>query len=261
LDYKVKEALTIIKKAKRKSGNIPLVLNFSGGRDSLLLLNLIKKVTDDFICFFCVTGIDFPELNDQVKNSAKDFDLDIYYSYPSDHKGGFFDRMEKFGNFPLIQTTWCSRDLKWRPQKKVLTKLFGKNTFYKLNAVRRYESSRRRKLYKPTGFFREDYEVYNDIMVFPILSWTTKERDHYLAKNNIPIRTNLLYKKYKVSGCYWCPFYQANIYRRIICDFPNLYDKFIEWEIKLNKPSIVSKKWLRNIKDEMVYIKTLDQFV
>ncbi|MFX0132080.1 MAG: phosphoadenosine phosphosulfate reductase family protein [Candidatus Hodarchaeota archaeon] len=262
LSFKINETMRIIRKAKKESGNIPIILNFSGGKDSLLLLNLVKKVTDDFICFYCVTKIEFPETVESVKETAKELEIPLLFSYPNDHKGSFFKRLKQFRYFPLIKNTWCSRDLKWRPQKKVLMRFFGNKTFYKLNAVRKYESVRRTHIYhKNNVFFWKDYDVSKDLMVFPILNWTTNERDNYLLKNKIKIRTNPLYKKYKVSGCYWCPFYQASIYRRILSDFPNLYDKVIDWEIRLNKPSVSGKKWLRDLKDEMVHIKRLDHFL
>ncbi|MFW9971718.1 MAG: phosphoadenosine phosphosulfate reductase family protein [Candidatus Odinarchaeota archaeon] len=260
LASKVKESLDIIRKAKKESGNISLVVNFSGGKDSTLLLELVKKVTDDFICFYCSSGIEFPETIDSVKNIAKEKDLELLFSHPEDHKGDFFSRLERFGYFPIIKTTWCSRDLKWRPQKKVLTREFGKNIFYKLNAVGKYESSRRKSIYTKREYFWKDYDVSNDIMVFPILNWTTLERDNYLKKNQIKVSTSQLYKKFKVSGCFWCPFYQASIYRRILSEFPNLYDEIIEWEIKLNTPSVSGYKWLKDLKDEIIHIKTLDQF-
>lgn len=259
--YKIKQTQKIIKRAGKKSNPIPLIINFSGGKDSLLLLDLVQKITDNFICFYCISGIEFPETIESVKKTAESRELELFFSHPQDYKGDFFTRLAKFRYFPQINTTWCSRDLKWRPQKKVLSKLFDCNRFYKLNAVRRFESSRRQRIYNRNGFFKKDFDVANDIMVFPLLNWTTWERDNYLIKNSVKIETKPLYKKYRVSGCYWCPFYQLSIYRNIIIDFPDIYDKFIEWEIKLNMPSACGYKWIRDIKDELLHTKTIDKFL
>lgn len=261
LAYKIKESIRVIKKSAKESKNLPIIVNFSGGKDSLLLLDLVKSAKVDFICFYCATGLEIPGVLEKVKKTANDYDLDLYCSTPFDHKGTFFQRLKQFRYFPLIKSTWCSRDLKWRPQKKALTKIFGKNKFYKLNAVRKYESSRRKAIYDGKAFFWKDWEVSNDIMVFPVILWTTWERDYYLKKRNVEISTNQLYKEFKVSGCAWCPFYQTSIYRRILRKFPNLYDRIIKWEIKLNKPSINGKKWLRDLKDELINNRILDEFI
>lgn len=253
LDLRIRESLTIIKEAVKKSALIPLIINFSGGKDSLTMLDLVQKVTDNFICCYMATGIDLPGAKEFAVESCRRFKRKILVSTPFDYKGDFFQRLAQFRHFPGIMTTWCSRDLKIRPQKKMLTKLYGKVHFYKLIGVRRYESSRRRKIHVTTprkGFMLPDYDVANDIMVFPILNWTNEDVKQYLEINKIRVPANPLYKKYGVSGCYWCPFYQPSIYRRIIKQHPNLYDKFIEWETKLNMPSVSGYHWLNNIKKE-----------
>jgi len=236
-DNPLKSSIRVIKKAVRETKK-PLIINFSGGKDSIALLHLVKKITDNFICFYCDSGIEFPGTLEAIKKTAKSLELDLLISNPEDHKR----------NFPNFQTAWCSRDLKWRPQKKVLEKEFEKGVFYKLNAVRKNESSRRNKIYKGNDFFKPDYDTNNDIMVFPLLNWNTSFRDRFIEKNEIKIPTKNYYKKYGVSSCYWCRFYQAYIYIKVLKDFPNLYNDFIKWEKILNKPSVAKNIWLSNLK-------------
>ena len=251
LDSRVRRSLAVIKYADRKSPK-PLVVNFSGGKDSTVLLDLVQRVTDRFICMFCVTGIEFPEAIESAKRTAEEKGLDLYFSYPSDHKGGFFERLSEFKTFPTIKQTWCSRDLKFRPQKKLLKAVFGDCVLYKLNAVRREESSRRRLIYNGRSYVAKDPNVSRDIMVFPILDWTTLERDRYIENRRLKVETARLYRSYGVSGCYWCPFYQPHIYRRILKDNINLYDQFIKWEQVLNSSSVIGHNWLRDLKKEAV---------
>lgn len=251
LDSKIREAKQVITRVAAKS-SVPLILNFSGGKDSMTLLDLVRQVTDNFVCFYMVSGIEFQESIDFVVEQCERMGLKLLMSRPSDYKGGFFERLPTIGYFPTVQnnTLWCNRDLKVRPQYVVLKREFGaKQMFFKLNGVRRYESSRRKKIHAGTkDFMRLDYHVAHGVMVFPILNWTDENVRDYLAANSIRVAKSPLYEKFGVSGCYWCPFYQAGIYKRILCQCPNLYDEVIEWEKKLNRPSVSGHVWLRDLK-------------
>jgi len=251
IDFRVKESVGIIENAVRKSGLVPLIVNFSGGKDSMLLLDLVQKVTDNFLCCYMVSGIEFREAIKFAEKSCRGFGRKLLFSYPSYYKGDFFERLNDLGYWPTIKKTWCNRDLKIRPQKKMLNKQLGKCRFFKLNGVRRYESRRRTKMHKNTpksGFMLPDYNVSQDIMVFPILNWKSQTIKDYLESEGIAIKQSPLYKEYGVSGCFWCPFYQRSIYEKILRKNPNLYDKFIEWEEKLGQPSANGFVWLREVK-------------
>lgn len=253
LDARIKESFSIIEKTVKKTGETPLIVNFSGGKDSMVLLDLVRQVTDKYVCFYMVSGIEFAEAIEFVKVQCDKLDVKLLLSTPADYKGDFFTRLGIIGYFPTVQnnTLWCNRDLKIRPQKRVLNRVFGNQLFFKLNGVRRYESSRRMKIHRGTkDFMRPDYHVSKGVMVFPLLNWTDGNIREYLKMRAIHVAVNPLYEKYGVSGCYWCPFYQKEIYERIIPQNPNLYDEFIKWEVKLNKPSVSGLVWLKDLKEK-----------
>ena len=64
--------------------------------------------------------------------------------------------------------------------------------------------------------------------------------------------TSGLYKEFGVTGCSWCPFYQPDIYRRILKRMPNLYDRIIELENELNLPSVSGYYFMRDLKEEVL---------
>jgi phosphoadenosine phosphosulfate reductase len=250
LDYRIKQSQAIIDNALRRSALVPLIVNFSGGKDSLVLLDLVQQVTDRFICMYMKTGIEFSENIQFVTETADSLQVKLLVSTPADYKGGFFERLETFGYWPTIKKTWCSRDLKFRAQKKLLNRMYGKTKLFKLNGVRASESARRTKMHRntpKTDFMKPDWDVHGDVLVYPILNWTDENISDYLKINKIRVKKNPLYAKYGVSGCYWCPFYQASIYEKIAKQCPRLYDKFIEWEKKLNEPSVNGYQWLSTI--------------
>lgn len=253
LDVQIETSQNIIREAVQRSGNVPVIVNFSGGKDSLCLLQLVREVTDNFRCFYMISGIEFPEAVEFAQKTCDRFGVELLTSRPSDYKGDFFKRIERLRSFPTLRAQWCNRDLKIRPQAKVLERMFGRQPFFKLNAVRRTESTRRKLLYSSRMFFKPEYQVTKKhTIVFPVMLWTDEDVIEFLDRNKVEIPKNPLYEKYSVSGCYWCPFYQSSIYKRILSYHPDLYDRLIDWECKLNCPSVNGYVWLRDLKREVV---------
>lgn len=251
LNQRITESKAVITKVAQRS-EPPLIIQFSGGRDSMALLGLVREITDEFICFYMATGLEFKGVIQFVKETCEKLGVKLLISNPGMHKGNIFKRVEQFHTFPLIQTTWCCRDLKLRPQVKMMRKTFGKGVFYKLEGIRLSESTRRKYLYKEyTGNpIRPDREQKGSFEVFPIINWTGEDVLNYLEMAGLP--TSSHYNEYGVVGCSWCPFYGADIYRRVLAKLPNHYDRFIEWEEKLGMPSVTGRIYLGDIKREVL---------
>ncbi|MDP2719569.1 MAG: phosphoadenosine phosphosulfate reductase family protein [Dehalococcoidia bacterium] len=251
LRVRVEQSLGIIEDVAAKTDR-PLIVQFSGGRDSMVLLELTRTVTSNFVCAYMATGLEFAGFVKYIKDFCAGAGVPLIISNPTMHKGNLFKRVEQFRTWPGLVATWCCRDLKLRPEKKLLQKLYGKGTFYKLEGVRMYESQRRRSLYKDVAetFIREDGEHKKSFDVFPILLWSDYDVINFLQEKGLP--TSRLYDDYGVSGCSWCPFYEPAIYKRVLEKLPNHYDRFIEWEEKLGQPSVNGFVYLGDIKREVV---------
>lgn len=249
LTQRLEESRAIVQEAIQRSEK-PIIIQFSGGKDSMAMVGLVREVTMDFFLSFMTTGIEFADVVDFASMVANDLGHQILFSDPSLHKGGFFERLGRFREWPTVHKRWCMRDLKVRPQKKMLNEYFGRGAFYKMVGVRRWESNRRKYIYPHNLFIRRDTDVSDDYLVFPILNWTDDDVVNYLEMTGLP--TSGLYGKYGVSGCYWCPFYQEGIYRRILAEEPALYDEFIEWEHTLGKPSVIGEVYLGGLREEVI---------
>ena len=239
----------------------PLIIQFSGGRDSMAMLGLVQEVTSNFVCAFMATGMEFKECISFVKETCANLGVTLIMSNPSMHKGNIFKRIEQFRCFPGIwgwgnnrksTALWCCRDLKLRPQKKLLHRLYGRGTFYKLEGIRMWESSRRRFIYKEVSdvAVREDGEHKGSYEVFPIINWTDEDVVNYLEMKGLP--TSGLYKRFGVSGCSWCPFYGPEIYRRVLRELPRHYDRWIKWEKELGSPSCTGDIFIGDLKREVL---------
>ena len=63
LEERVAESRAIIEAAIKESQK-PLIIQFSGGGDSVAMVGLVREVTEEFICGYMVSGIEFQEAID-----------------------------------------------------------------------------------------------------------------------------------------------------------------------------------------------------
>ena len=252
LTERLEESRSVVREIAEKS-ELPLFIQFSGGNDSMAMLGLVQEVTDHIVCCYMATGLEFKGYIPFIKETCQKLGVRLLISNPGMHKGNLYKRIRQFKSFPGLIATWCCRDLKLRPQKKMLQAGYGKKeTFYKLEGIRLSESVRRKYIYKEyTGNpIREDSEFKGSYEVFPIINWTDRDVKNYLEIKGLP--TSGLYKEFGVSGCSFCPFYQPDIYRRILKKLPNHFDRIIELENELNLPSVSGYFFLRDLKKEVL---------
>jgi 3'-phosphoadenosine 5'-phosphosulfate sulfotransferase (PAPS reductase)/FAD synthetase len=251
LDSQIELSKRVIASVAGKS-SAPLIVCYSGGKDSTVLLDLVNQVTGLYSALYMQLDIEFPENVDFVRVQCERLGSKLLVSTPDMYKGGYWERLAFLGYFPSIVRRWCMRDLKVRPAAKLLRSLYGKGGFYKLNAVRRYESSRRLHIYNPRDMVRADQDAAGDLCVYPLLLWRDQDVLDYLERNKLRVGVNPLYAKWGVQGCYHCPFYENAIYLRVLkCD-PCFYDRFIEWERRLEKPSANGYTWLSDLKSQVL---------
>ncbi|MDD5704004.1 MAG: phosphoadenosine phosphosulfate reductase family protein [Dehalococcoidales bacterium] len=255
---RVNEAKKVIREVAEKSTK-PLIIQFSGGNDSMTLVGLVQEVgipKDRFFCCLMATGTELPGVVTFVRQFCKDQGLPLLVSNPAYHKGHIFKRIRQFQSFPNLgvfngggKRLWCCRDLKLRPQKKMINQKLGKGTYYRLEGIRRFESDRRKTIYRAYAetFMRPDDEFKGSFEVYPILNFTNQDVLDYIEKRHLPTLVNQ-YRDFGVSGCSWCPFYGPDIYAKVLAKFPTWYDRFIEMENELNQPSVHGGVFLRDIK-------------
>ncbi len=82
LQKKIKKAQEVIKKASQKYKPKQLAVAWTGGKDSTVILHLVKTAFDNkvpFRVFFNDSTIEFPEVYDFVKKLKKDWHLDLLW--------------------------------------------------------------------------------------------------------------------------------------------------------------------------------------
>ncbi|GMO43544.1 MAG: hypothetical protein Pg6C_05250 [Treponemataceae bacterium] len=205
---------------------------FSGGKDSMVLLDLVKKSLPkgSFVAVFGDTGMEFPDTYDVVSAVEKQCKAEgIIFKRAKSHLGAQ-ESWELFGP-PSRVLRWCCSVHKSAPQTLELRKLTGKENYAGMAyvGVRTHESINRRDYeYENYGKKQKGQHSHN-----PILEWTSAEIWLYIYANNLTI--NETYKKGNArAGCLFCPGSAGNSdYMRNI-NYTNDVKAYIDVIKKLN---------------------------
>ena len=188
---------------KRKKKLDVFEVAFSGGKDSAVLLDLVKKAlpTGSFVVIFGDTGMEFPDTYEAVSVTKKICEADgtPFYIARSHFKPE--ESWKMFGP-PARVLRWCCSVHKSAPQTLKLREITGKNNYVGLDFVGdRAHESIARSTYEYESFGKKQRGQYS---FNPILEWTSAEVWLYIFANDIFI--NKAYKKGNSrAGCLYCP--------------------------------------------------------
>lgn len=204
------EAVEFIKEMVEKH-SLPVAVAFSGGKDSLATLLLVKKVVEPEI-IFTDTGIEFPETYENVKKLGR-----VMVARAEDR---FFRGLEIFG-FPGRDHRWCCKVVKLGATARLLREKFpgGCLTFI---GQRRYESELRAR---SPRVWRNPW-LPSQLAASPIQNWRAIEVWLFLLKEKANI--NRLYTLgFERIGCWLCPgsdMAEVELMKEI---HPELYKKLV----------------------------------
>lgn len=192
---------------------------FSGGKDSVVVLDLVKRSQVKFEAFYNVVTIEPPELIPFIKKNYPEVNL----IYPEKN---FHDLIIDNGFPPMRQMRYCHRQLKRGGEDRI-----------KITGVRAEESKRRAM--KPQFEKSHNGKGY---LLHLIHNWTTQEVWEYIHSRNIPYCS--LYDEGKTRlGCLFCPFGNSKQMEDDARRYPQIKDWIIDAletvikiKIEKNKP-------------------------
>lgn len=176
---------------------------FSGGKDSIVLLDLVKKALpkSGFVVVFSDTGMEFPDTYcaiDKVEEQCRVDEIEFYRA------ASHFKPEESWRLFgpPSRVLRWCCSVHKSAPQTQKLRELLGKNNYIGMDfvGVRAHESATRADYdYENYGKKQKGQYSHNSI-----LEWSSAEVWLHIYTYGLVI--NEAYKKGNSrAGCLFCP--------------------------------------------------------
>ncbi|MCD7785562.1 MAG: phosphoadenosine phosphosulfate reductase family protein [Oscillospiraceae bacterium] len=194
----------IVKEYEKWKGKLDIFhVAFSGGKDSAVLLDLVKKALPkgSFVVIFGDTGMEFPDTYKAVEITRKQCEEDGTPFYTAKSHFEPNDSWHMFGP-PARVLRWCCSVHKSTPQTLKMREITEKNDYVGLDfvGVRAAESATRSK-YEFENYGKKQKGQYSHNS---ILEWTSAEIWLYIFANNIYI--NGAYKKGNSwVGCLFCP--------------------------------------------------------
>lgn len=187
---------------------------FSGGKDSAVLLDLVKKALPkgSFVVIFGDTGMEFPDTYEAVVETKKQCERDGTPFYIARSHFNPEESWKIFGP-PARVLRWCCSVHKSTPQTLKMREICGKDNYTGMDFVGvRKEESLARSRYEFENFGKKQKGQYS---FNPILEWTSAEIWIYIYSNGIYV--NRAYKEGNSrAGCLFCPMSggQSDYFRR-----------------------------------------------
>ena len=225
---------------------------FGGGKDSIVVLDIVKRSGVKYDAHYTITSVDPPELIRYIRKYHPDVSMD----YPRDKDGKvvtMWNLIPKHTIPPTRQARYCCASIKEVNGKGRVT----------VTGVRWDESSRRKKLHGVANVKTESRKIINDalmtnpaaklndrgnlimnddndesrrivencyrtrkVMVNPIVDWTDEEVWEYIHKYNLPY-CELYDQGYHRIGCIGCPLAGAEKMKKDFARYPKYRDNYI----------------------------------
>ncbi|MFZ3058189.1 MAG: phosphoadenosine phosphosulfate reductase family protein [Candidatus Methanoperedens sp.] len=208
------KAHSFIKNVAETTGR-PVTVSYSGGKDSLTTLLLVRDAVPEFDILFADTGLEFKETVDNVKQTAEELKLPLKIHSSGD---SFWQSIDNFGP-PTVEARWCCKVCKLGAITQIIENNY-ENECLTFVGQRKYESEIRAN----SEHIWKNPSVGNQIAATPIQNWTALHVWLYLFWKNA--KYNPLYEQgFDRIGCWLCPSASMADFSRLSEIHPELSEK------------------------------------
>lgn len=253
-----KKALVLAADMSIKYYHEPLILGYSGGKDSDVLLHLAENClkSDEFEVLNSHTSVDAPDTVYHIRNTFKrlnDKGIKATVHQPKDKNGNpitMWNLIPKKQIPPTRLQRYCCKVLKESSTPNRIravgvrsaesAKRQGRDIFSTIG--KKYEDGKFFSLEHALEVHQESQEIqddawdctliktmkgHKDVVVNPIYYWSDNDIWQYIKDNNMEV--NPLYARgYKRVGCIGCPFATYHQVMREFNDFPKYKQAYIK---------------------------------
>jgi len=214
-EEKLKMAHDIIREALNRFKRVAVACSF--GKDSVIVLHLVRQYKPDVLVVFSNTGVEMRETLQYRDFLVKEWNLNYIEAKP---KMTFWEIVKKYGypatrfmtkeKMQLIRegkalnvgVPKCCEILKEKPAQEVYRKKHIQCVFFGI----RWDESYNRKwtiIKHGTLFYHKGQKIWK---CYPIAYWSDLDAWRYIEENNIPL--NKAYEKVDRVGCIVCTAYK-----------------------------------------------------
>jgi len=225
------KAIKYLKRIQRRYPGLKPVVSYSGGKDSLVTLDLAHRAFENLEIIFNDTGLEMPETINNVNTVSNLYDHKLHVASAGDI---FWRAVEVFG--PTGKDyRWCCKVAKLVPIAK-LTKTLWPSGALNMVGQRAFESLDRAK----SPLIWRNKWIPHMVSTTPIQYWNQLACWLYVYKHRLPY--NVLYEEgFDRLGCYLCPSCALAEFEDVKRIHPDLWEKWLkvlrDWQTKLNMPS------------------------
>ncbi|HWQ47520.1 MAG TPA: phosphoadenosine phosphosulfate reductase family protein [Methanosarcina sp.] len=232
--------------SRKEYRNLPVYVSFSGGKDSLVVLDLARAALKqrELKAFFLNTGIEFPETVEFVRSFCREREISLTEANAG---SAFREQVGRFGP-PAKDFRWCCKVCKlasagdFETGKGAASQKGNSDVAYlTIDGKRKHESfSRARIAASETNPF-----VPAQLNIFPIRDWKAIEVWLYIHWRGLSY--NPLYDLgFERVGCWLCPSALAAEYARVKDLHPEMYAKWNAFLLEWAKSRGFSEKFVEH---------------
>lgn len=213
-------------------------VSYSGGKDSLATLLVVRKTLGNVPLLFADTGLEFPETYENVDTVQQEYGAEVVRTNTSSK---FKETLARQGP-PAVNARWCCSVCKLLPVAETIRSTWGECLSF--IGQRRYESLARAE---SDRVWRNPI-VKVQVSAAPIHDWTALHVWLYLFQEKAPYNT-LYERRLDRIGCFMCPSSDMALIHMIETDFSGLWDSWQkqleEWQHTNDLPDdwITSGAW------------------
>lgn len=207
---KIEESIELLRRGER----LAIAMNpkgymvaFSGGKDSVVMLDIVRKSGVKHFVVHSVTGIDSPVTMRFMKENYPE----IQYIH---QKRNVIQMIEEFG-LPTIRKRYCCSKTKENVgagyavvlgvrAAESARRAKGAAVEVDSRRIENIKMGRKRTLEQIYGAEHQCIKGKDRVLLKPIFDWTDSEVWQYISLNNLPI--NPEYNNCGRVGCMFCPF-------------------------------------------------------